>query len=135
MSEVVTGTYVAVIPTESTLELLSAWAAENKIHLDPNLHVTTLYSRSVVNVSPCDEKFIATGTHFDMFGDCLVLRLSCPELETRHNMFMEQGGTHDYPVFNLHMTLQFKTIANLNNLTPVNFQLHFHREHTEALTE
>lgn len=130
-----TGTYAAVIPTESTLALLRAWADSNCIELDPNLHVTTLYSRKIVNVVPCEDEFVATGVGFDKFGDSLVLKLSCPALIARHEQLIGQGGTHDYESFVPHLTLQAKSSLKPEDVPAIDFGLIFHREYTEPLDE
>ena len=110
-----TGTYVAVLPTDSTLALLRAWADEQRIELDDHLHVTLLYSRKPVHVVPCTDEFVATGVSFDMFGDALVLKLNCPALDARHQELMDQGGTHDFPTFNPHITIQAKSKEHLRS--------------------
>jgi hypothetical protein len=132
---IATGTYAAVIPTESTLALLRAWADSNCIELDSDLHVTTLYSRKIVNVVPCPDEFVASGVGFDKFGDSLVLKLSCPALVARHEQLIGQGGTHDYESFAPHLTIQAKSALNPDGVPPIEFGLIFHREYTEPLDE
>lgn len=109
---IATGTYAAVVPTESTLALLRAWADSNCIELDSDLHVTTLYSRKIVNVVPCPDEFVAAGVGFDKFGDSLVLKLSCPALVARHEQLIGQGGTHDYESFAPHLTIRRSRLSN-----------------------
>jgi len=45
------GTYVAVVPNESTLALLADWSAKAKITLDPTLHCTLLFSRAPLEIT------------------------------------------------------------------------------------
>ena len=128
-----TGTYVAVLPTESTLALLQAWAQEHRFELADDLHVTLLYSRKVVNVVPCPDEFVATGTHLEVLGGDLVLVLDSPALIARHELFMAQGGTHDWPTYTCHMTLQKKTELKPEDVTMPTFGLIFGREYSEPL--
>lgn len=127
------GTYVAVVPTPSTLALLQVWAQEQNLQIVDDLHVTLLYSRAPINVVLCKDEFIATGVHLEVLGGCLVLRLDCPAMIDRHEQFISQGGTHDFPSFNLHMTLQKDTYLNPEDITLPNFGLVFANEYTEEL--
>ena len=129
-----TGTYVAVLPTDSTFALLRAWADEHSVELDDDLHVTLLYSRKPVHVVPCLDEFVATGDCFDIFGDALVLKLNCPTLKARHEQLIAQGGTHDYPMYNPHLTIQAKFCSGqkIEDL-PLPPGLIFGREYSEPL--
>lgn len=128
-----TGTYVAVLPTESTLALLQAWAAENKFELADDLHVTVLYSRTVMNVVPCQDEFVATGVNLEVLGGCLVLKLECPALMKRHEQLIAQGGTHDFPSYIPHMTLQKETSVNPKDVPMPMFGLILGHEYSEPL--
>ncbi len=127
------GTYVAAIPTPGTLALLEEWSREHGIPLDPDLHVTLLYTRRIVNVVPSTSEFVATGIGFDLFGDALVLKLESQQLSARHDQFMAMGGTHDYERYNPHLTLQAKTKMRVTDVPPINFGLIFHQEYSEPL--
>lgn len=129
----VQGTYVAVRPTDSTLALIRAWADQHRIVLDDDLHVTVLYSRKPVNVAPCSDEFVATGIGFDTFGDALVLKLNSDALHARHAQFIAQGGTHDYPSYSPHMTLQAKSNLKPADMPEVPFGFIFGNEYTEPL--
>ena len=133
LSEITTGTYVAVIPTPSTKALLQAWAAEQRIELDQDLHVTILFSRAALNVVPKTNEFVATGVAFDRFGDALVLKLKCDAMEQRHEELIAQGGTHDYPDYVPHLTIQFKSELKVTDVTVPDFGLVFWREYVEPL--
>lgn len=127
------GTYVAVVPTPSTLALLEEWSRVNGVPIAQDLHVTILYSRKCVNATPSDNEYVATGIGYDIFGDALVLKLESQQLQTRHAQFMEMGGTHDYERYNPHLTLQVKALSNLSELPPIDFGLVFHKEYIEPL--
>lgn len=127
------GTYVAVVPTPSTMALLRAWADQQHLELDENLHVTLLYSRKVVHVVPKSDEFVATGVAFDKFGDALVLKLQGDSLVKRHDQLIALGGTHDYPDFNPHLTIQAKSTLNPQDVEVPDFGMIFWQEHTEPL--
>lgn len=128
-----TGTYVAVLPTEATSALLRAWADEHKFELVDDLHVTLLYSRKVVNVVPCHDEFVATGVRLEVLGGDLVLMLDCPALKNRHDQLIAQGGTHDFPDYLIHVTLQKKTSLKPEDVQMPTFGLIFGREYNEPL--
>ncbi len=128
-----TGTYVAVLPTPSTLALVRAWADEHRFDLADDLHVTLLYSRKVVNVVPCLDEFVATGDRLEVLGGDLVLMLNCPALQARHSQLVAQGGTHDFPNYLCHMTLQKKTNLKPSEVEMPTFGLIFGNEYSEPL--
>ena len=128
-----TGTYVAVVPTPGTQALLQDWATEHRIELDPDLHVTLLFSRVVLNVVPKTNEFVATGITFDRFGDALVLKLKCDAMERRHKELIAQGGTHDYPDYIPHLTIQSKSELQASDVKVPDFGLIFGCEYTEPL--
>ena len=128
-----TGTYVAVVPTPATLALLQAWADAQHIELDRDLHVTLLCSRAVVNVVPKPHEFVATGISLDRFGDALVLKLKSDAIETRHGELIAMGGTHDYPDFIPHLTLQCQSNLSRSDVEVPDFGMVFGSEYVEPL--
>lgn len=128
-----TGTYVAVLPTPSTVALLRAWADKNKFALVDDLHVTVLYSRKVVNVLPSRDEFVATGDRLEVLGGALVLLLNCPSLQARHAELVAQGGTHDFPDYMCHVTLQKDTKLKPSEVEMPVFGMIFGNEYSEPL--
>lgn len=130
----VNGTYVAVVPNESTLALLVDWAANAKVTLDPKLHCTLLFSRTPLEITVLPDEYACTPKGFTNLGDAIVLLLECPALEARHYQFIDQGGTHDFDGYVLHMTLIAKPeTIKIQDLPDVNFGLIFGKEYTEDL--
>lgn len=132
-----TGTYVAVRPTPSTLELLQEWAQQNQLELDDDLHVTLLYSRKIVSVYLSKDEFFGAPLSLSPFGNCdIVLKLESKSLSKRHDDLIAQGGTHDYPTYTPHLTLMSKAGgSSLKDLSPIQFGLKFSNEYSEPLTE
>ena len=127
------GTYAAVLPMPGTLALIQDWANKNKIVIDDNLHVTLLYSRKPLCITCCKDEFVATGVGFAKLGDALVLKLNCPAISARHEQFIAQGGTHDFPEFIPHMTIQAKSELNPEDVPMMDFGLIFGNEYCEPL--
>jgi hypothetical protein len=128
------GTYVAVVPNESTLALLADWSAKAKITLDPTLHCTLLFSRAPLEITVLPDEYVCTPNGFTNLGDAIVLLLECPALVARHYQFIDQGGTHDFEGFVLHMTLMAKPgTIKIKDLPDIDFGLNFGKEHTEDL--
>lgn len=127
------GTYAAVLPTPGTLALIRDWADKNKIVIDDNLHVTLLFSRKPLRITCCKDEFVATGVGFAKLGDALVLKLNCPAIEARHKQFIAQGGTHDFPEFIPHMTIQAKSELKPEDVPMMDFGLIFSNEYSEPL--
>jgi hypothetical protein len=131
-----TGTYVAAVPNLATKALLQEWALDSGIQLVDDLHVTLLYSRNSISVSPKkDVDYHATPLKFDTFdGNCLVLVLESEDLQRRHDQFIQAGGTHDFPKYNPHVTL-VKGKESLSGLSLPNFALTFCNEYAEVLDD
>lgn len=132
-----TGTYVAVRPTSSTLKLLQDWADQNLLQLDPDLHVTVLYSRKIISVYLSPDEFFGAPLSLSALGDCdIVLKLESKSLSKRHDELIAQGGTHDYPTYTPHITLKAKAEgSSMKDLSPIQFGLMFSNEYSEPLTE
>lgn len=127
------GTYAAVLPTPGTLALVQDWADKNKIVLDDNLHVTLLFSRKPLCITCSNDEYVATGVGFSKLGDALVLKLDCPAIVARHDQFIAQGGTHDFPEFIPHMTIQAKSELKPEDVPMMDFGLIFNNEYSEPL--
>ena len=125
------GTYVALLPIEPTTTLLKGWADKCGVVLRDDLHLTVLYSRAPVNVTCKTDEHFATPLAFDIFDGKLVLRLLSRTIEQRHQELRAAGGTHDYPDFNMHITLSDN--PPLSKLPLPNFTLIFGNEYTEPL--
>lgn len=129
------GTYVAVLPNLATRMLLQEWALGQGLPIVNDLHVTVLYSRNPIIVTPRVFDYQAIATGFEIFDDgCLVLKLQSEALTNRHNDLIRAGGTHDYPRFNPHVTL-VKGKCEISDLKLPNFALTFGDEYTEELDD
>ena len=122
------GTYASVKFSPQVGELLQLWCNRHGIPMTiiPEfLHCTVLYSRT--EVEPIEiplKKIYLSPKEFRIFDNgserALVLLLDAPELSELHDRLIEQGGTHDYPEYNPHVTLSFQVSENLNiNKFPV----------------
>lgn len=131
-----TGTYVALKPSASTKALLGQWASQVGLTLEPDLHVTVLYSRKPIAVSVSSDEHHAIPLSFGPLGDAaLVVHLMAPTIDARHRQLISQGGTHDHADFMAHMTLVAKTDRLLPKALPMfNFGLIFGEEYVEALS-
>ena len=117
------GTYVSVKYSILTTSLLSRWMEIKKI---PNpvsqekLHTTVLYSRKQldkehhVNISKTQlevRSWRFSPDRLDIFGEgqeqILVLRIKAPELIWIHDGLIYNGGTHDFPLYDPHITLSY----------------------------
>ena len=129
------GTYVALRPTPGTWAMLMQWATQVGLTLEPDLHVTVLYSRKVIPVEPSTDEHHAIPMAFAPLGDsALVVHLAAPSIVRRHEQLIAQGGTHDYDDFLVHMTLVGKTSKLLPKHLPMfDFGLIFGEEYTEEL--
>lgn len=109
------GTYVGArldaASTEMIVKLQKALGIKNPLSSD-KFHVTVLYSRNKIDVTPLDYVFQALPIEMESWqGEdgkhACVLKLNCPELSQRHNILIHQGGTHDYPDYQVHLTLSY----------------------------
>lgn len=145
MREVFTpsGLYVAVRPDYKTQLLLNDWADKSGIILDDNLHITVLYSHAPVKIysPPSVEFHIAKFSGWDVFGhrpgeSYLVAKVNAPSIVLRHWYYKELGGTHDYPVFNPHMTIcKYNPEEKTFPMFDIDFDMVFTNEYREPLTE
>lgn len=130
------GTYVAVNATPGTVFRLKEWAAKQPgLELKDDLHVTILYSRRQVVTPglPSREIHVAKFESFENFDGYLVAKLNAPTILLRHNYYMDFGGTHDFPVFNPHVSLAMIGDKQVQELEPIDFDLVFANEYVEPL--
>lgn len=109
------GTYVGAKFDEESIDKLvklqKALGIDNPVPSD-SFHVTVLYSRNKIDVTPRDYTYKAQSMkleHWDARDGktYCVLRLDCPELTARHDELMDQGGTHDFDDYDVHVTLSY----------------------------
>lgn len=134
LSELTSGTYVAVVPLPATLALLKEWARVARVPIDDKLHVTLLFSDVPVKVTLSSVEHVAVPAGFDIYNGCLVVKLDCPSMHARHEEFIAQGGTHDYSHFSPHLTITEKAAGiDVAQLEPIGFSMQFGMEYTEPL--
>lgn len=119
------GTFAGVRLSTKTVRHLQVYQKENDIQnpvLPEKFHITILYSRK-----PCPdfepagqlvEPIVGQFKEWDLFpsqpdengnrSNCLVMKLTCPELEQRHARLMkEHGATFDFDEYIPHLTLSY----------------------------
>lgn len=138
------GTYVAVKPGHELARLIGVWMEraklENRVAVD-DLHVTVLYSRTVIDPE-CkpDSWYVASPKNWGFLnsdGDrALVLFLDSPELTRRHQELMAKGGTHDFAEYTPHLTVSYNAgHIDLKKLPPLGLILLLGKEYSEELRE
>lgn len=114
------GTYVGVKLTKESRDTLYDEAKKLKI---PNLldkseyHITVIYSRKhLPNFEPLgkyENPIVAKPKTLSLFttssgNPCLVIELTCPKLEKRHEHIMKvHGATYDWDEYKCHITLSY----------------------------
>lgn len=92
---------------------LRAWATRRGVrYAEPNMHVTTAYSKKPVKVPrsyktrDSAEGLVVQpgGRSIAKFGNQLVLLLECPALHARWQAWRDRGATWDYPTYQPHVT-------------------------------
>jgi hypothetical protein len=134
------GTCVMLALSDSSGEQLKSWCREQNIPcIDSlHLHLTILYSRH-----PMPQLDSMNGNHVHVaakvqdwikLGDrCLCLHLDCDLATKFHNSLIKQGGTHDFPGYIAHCTINYDwCVATLPKLLP-SFDLVFDRIIVEPL--
>jgi len=127
------GSYAGVRFDTATNKAIHKYIHDNKIPTSvrpDRLHSTLLYSRKYLpNYKPAgklDKPLIGTPKSFEVWKtrppagsdgkptNCLVLKYSCPELETRHKELMkEHSAQYDYDEYYPHITLSYD-IGDMN---------------------
>lgn len=107
---------------------LHAWATAAGI---PNLvppsemHVTQVYSRKPVSLSPMDDTVVVK-RQIKPLGDkgALVLSFESDALQARHTQALAAGASHDWPGYQPHVTLSYGAgDIDATKLTPPTFPL------------
>lgn len=134
LADLTAGTYVAVVPTPATLDLLRSWADQARVTLDEGLHVTLLYSHVAVRATPDPREHQVTTLGLAMLGEHLVLDLESASLSARHQHLLDLGGVHGHPTYRPHLTLVTGPPAGLiERLQPPPFRLGLWGEYIEPL--
>lgn len=127
------GTYASVKFDPEMGSLLKTWCDLNGVPMTvppDSLHATVLYSRTeVAPIERSFDKVFFEPKEFKIFESqserVLVILLNAPELSELHDQLIKSGGTHDYPVFQPHVTLSYQVSAELDvtkfNLPPLVF--------------
>lgn len=125
------GTYVAVLPTEESKQMLNSIVGD--FTDDPidseDFHVTILYSRVKLDLAhgvfdlPKSAKAIITG--IEEFGEgTIVFTLLFDYAVRKHNEYIRMGGTHDYDSYKPHLTISYDgeiLSESIEDLPPIEF--------------
>lgn len=137
------GIYVAVKPDAESVKKIRE--IQLKLHLNEptlksDLHVTLLYSRKVIdfNVEP-DRVYKASSLKIVTWkvddGYVVVLLLKSNDLLARHTEFINLGGTHDFPSYDIHCTLGYSVEDPNKNQFLSGYNFSFTSEYTEDLID
>lgn len=147
------GTYSGLSVDTDTSKKLVEYISDNNI---PNptkpgkLHLTLLYSRKhLPNYKPAgelDTPYECKATGFDSWKttpedpdekktNCLIVRLTCPEITKRHEDLMkEHGATWDYDDYRPHIALSYNIgDLDVSKLPKIDFPIVFDKEYMEEL--
>ena len=113
-SEHPNGTIVTLKMCEDTASRVRDWCEENQIPcIDPDaLHLTVLFSRNPVphltTMHGNEVKVPARVKGWKLLGDkALCLDLDCPLAARFHQSLRNQGGTHDFPEYIPHSSVNY----------------------------
>jgi len=127
------GTYAALYMSKPSQDRLVAWLDEQGIeHDDPaEFHCTVLYSRTPMPQAEAvagPVSVTATAKDWELLGDhATVLLVQCAKAEQIHQLFLDQGASHDWPSYIAHVTVNSEQhLENLPEQKP-NFTLTFDR--------
>lgn len=111
------GTYAKLVPTDVTKNRIAEVLDQLCIEATSTdaLHTTVIYSRTPCSYAETLAPVLpisANATGFALFGDdpdskCLVLLLDCVEAEELHFLCRANGATHDYDMYEPHITLSY----------------------------
>lgn len=115
------GTYVGLRVSAASSDLLYETCVDSGVPVKysmfkERLHTTVIYSRKhCPNILLPKEgtKYMAEPDGYEIFSgmrgeNILVLKLNSPEVSELHRqLVIANGATHDYPYFNLHVTLSY----------------------------
>lgn len=94
---------------------ITKWAvAQGFTDIVPDLHVTIVYSRQIVDWFKMGESWTAKmelppggPRQMESFGDARVLLISSAELRWRHEEMIRNGAVSDYPEYQPHITISY----------------------------
>lgn len=107
------GTIAMLKLSEESASTLSDWCQRCGIEcIDPTkFHCTVLYSRvPVEHLSILHEKPVnieANVKGWKKLGKALTLELDCSKIEEIHDWMRQKGGTHDFPEYIPHLSLNY----------------------------
>lgn len=107
------GTIAMLKLSEDSASKISEWCQRQGIEcVDPStLHCTVLYSRvpvehlSILNDQPVSIEAKIKG--WKRLGKALTLELDCSKIKRIHEWMREKGGTHDFPEYIPHLSLNY----------------------------
>lgn len=132
-----TGFFLGIKPTRETeiniRELIKAIGLPNPTH---KLHCTVVLDKAVrYDPQPISVPRNASFLRYDKFGsekNCLVMVLSCPELEKRHIELRNRYGIRwDFPDYHPHITLSYDFVSDHQVLPEPNFPMVLQEEYLE----
>lgn len=135
------GVYVGARFDESSIENLKSLQRVLGINnpvSDSDFHVTVLYSRNPIKVEPKEYTFVAKAICVESWEQrngkwATVVKLECPELSQRHQELIEQGGTHDFDDYQVHVTLSYDHRLTVDNIELDGRSLNIVGEYVEPL--
>lgn len=132
-----TGFFLGIKPTPETerniRDLIKSIGLPDPTH---KLHCTVVLDKAVrYEPEPISVPRNASFLRFDMFGpekNCLVMVLSCPELERRHLELRNRYGIQwDFPDYHPHITLSYDFVEGRQVLPTPNFPITLQEEYLE----
>lgn len=133
------GTYAALYMSPQSQRQLATWLDQHGIeHDDPSeFHCTVLYSRKALPQAESvagPVNITATVKGWELLGDrATVLLIQCAKAEQIHKLFISQGGTHDWPHYTAHVTVNSKQhLTDLPDKLPA-FKLTFTQLRVEPI--
>lgn len=105
------GTYAALYMSKSSQDQLAAWLDQQGIpHDDPSeFHCTVMFSKTPMPQAEAvagPVSVMAKVKNWDLLGDhATVLLVKCNKAEQIHQLFLDQGASHDWPSYIPHVTI------------------------------
>lgn len=128
------GTYSCLKLDHNSAKELKQWCIDNNISCMPEneLHCTILYSKEPVKkLTILNNKKISVDAKilkWEKLGDALVLIVNSSKIKKFHELMIKNGGTHDYPEFLAHVSVQYDVSSDekIPDVIP-NFSLKFNK--------
>lgn len=120
---------------------LTAWFGNQNvfIHNPETLHVTVAYSKRPVNwdllEQDTEKVFVEPRFEFDLFGTCLVMKMSSQNLLDRWEYFMRKGCSFDFTTYHPHVTINYVWNGDHSTLKPFPSRLILGNEIFEEVNE